>query len=66
MAAVADIVAAFRNVAPEYNAMDDTEVETAVDFCSDFVSEARFGPYYAKAVACYSAHLLKMQGMADE
>ena len=33
---------------------------------ADFVSESRFGPFYAKAVALYAAHLLKLNEIAED
>ncbi len=57
---------AFRLIAKEYTMMDDEEVLAYMEICRDLVSKKRFGPFYAKAVAYYAAHLMKLGEMVED
>lgn len=62
------ILTVFRTIAPEFTAdiVSDAAAETEFSMVADFVSESRFGPFYAKAVALYAAHLLKLNEIAED
>lgn len=57
------ILAAFRQIAPEYSDKSDNEVKGLIVAYEDFVSKRTFGQLYEKAVACLVAHFLKIGDM---
>lgn len=62
----ADILAIFRIVAPEFAEVEDVAVMLQIEFCKDFVSESKFGNFYGKVMAYYTAHMMKIYNVADE
>lgn len=62
----AEILAIFRIIAPEFTEVEDAAVMLQFEFCEDFVSESKFGKFYGKAIAYYSAHMMKLYNIADE
>lgn len=62
------ILTVFRTIAPEFTTdiVSDAAAETEFSMVADFVSESRFGPFYAKAVALYAAHLLKLNEIVED
>lgn len=59
--------ALFRQIAPEFAEITDEEIALQIAFATDFLSEKRFGKFYAKALLYLAAHFMKLQSIvADE
>lgn len=55
----------FRQIATEFEALDDELVEIWMDLTSPLISKKAFGKLYDQALALLTAHRLKMVGYGD-
>lgn len=53
----------FRLIAPEFSAIPDDTVNTALEFVSNELSESKFGSDYTKTHAYLAAHFLAWQAL---
>ena len=58
-----EIIRIFRIIAPEFNTLTDTEVESVIELFAPMVSKKTFGTKYNLALAYFIAHILALQGV---
>ena len=51
---------AFRKIASEFAGKTDEDIQGWLEFAEPFVSKGRFSTLYPYALACYAAHLVKL------
>ena len=55
-----------RTIAPEFEELEDTVLQTWLDLTQPLVSKSAFGAAYEQAVAYLAAHRMKMAGLGTE
>ncbi len=62
---MADILATFRALAPEFAAKTDADVNAMIEIAKPHVSASRFGSFYEQAVAYRAAHEFALQALVQ-
>lgn len=60
-----EILDIIRLVAPEFNSIDDSDMEKWILLAKPFVSKKKFGEFYEQAVAYLVCHMMTTAGLAD-
>ena len=61
-----DQLTLLRTIAPEFEELEDTVLQTWLDLTQPLVSKSAFGAAYEQAVAYLAAHRMKMAGLGAE
>lgn len=59
-----EILAVFRKLAKEFEAVDDSEVLDSIAFYSEMISSPIYGRFYSRAIALLVAHQMKSAELA--
>ena len=60
-----ELLTLLRTIAPEFEDLEDTTLQTWLDLTQPLVSKSAFGAAYEQAVAYLAAHRMKMAGAID-
>ena len=61
-----ELLTLLRTIAPEFEELEDTVLQTWLDLTQPLVSKSAFGAAYEQAVAYLAAHRMKMAGLGAE
>ena len=61
-----ELLTLLRTIAPEFEELEDTVLQTLLDLTQPLVSKSAFGAAYEQAVAYLAAHRMKMAGLGAE
>ena len=61
-----ELLTLLRTIAPEFEELEDTVLQTWLDLTQPLVSKSAFGAAYEQAVAYLAAHRRKMAGLGAE
>ena len=61
-----ELLPLLRTIAPEFEELEDTDLQTWLDLTQPLVSKSAFGAAYEQAVAYLAAHRMKMAGLGAE
>ena len=61
-----ELLTLLRTIAPEFEELEDTVLQTWLDLTQPLVSKSAFGAAYEQAVAYLAAHRMKMAGSGAE
>lgn len=61
-----ELLTLLRTIAPEFEELEDTVLQTWLDLTQPLVSKSAFGAAYEQAVAYLAAHRMKMAGLGTE
>lgn len=61
-----ELLTLLRTIAPEFEDLEDTTLQTWLDLTQPLVSKSAFGAAYEQAVAYLAAHRMKMAGLGAE
>lgn len=61
-----ELLTLLRTIAPEFEELEDTVLQTWLDLTQPLVSKRAFGAAYEQAVAYLAAHRMKMAGLGAE
>lgn len=61
-----ELLTLLRTIAPEFEKLEDTVLQTWLDLTQPLVSKSAFGAAYEQAVAYLAAHRMKMAGLGAE
>lgn len=61
-----ELLTLLRIIAPEFEELEDTVLQTWLDLTQPLVSKSAFGAAYEQAVAYLAAHRMKMAGLGAE
>lgn len=61
-----ELLTLLRTIAPEFEELEDTVLQTWLDLTQPLVSKSAFGAAYEQAVAYLAAHRMKMAGLGEE
>lgn len=61
-----ELLTLLRTIAPEFEELEDTVLQTWLDLTQPLVSKSAFGEAYEQAVAYLAAHRMKMAGLGAE
>lgn len=61
-----ELLTLLRTIAPEFEELEDTVLQTWLDLTQPLVSKSAFGAAYEQAVAYLAAHRMKMAGLGKE
>ena len=61
-----ELLTLLRTIAPEFEELEDTVLQTWLDLTQPLVSKSAFGAAYEQAVAYLAAHRMKMAGVGAE
>lgn len=62
---VMELLTLLRTIAPEFEELEDTVLQTWLDLTQPLVSKSAFGAAYEQAVAYLAAHRMKMAGLGE-
>jgi len=60
-----EIIDIIRLVAPEFNSVDDSDLNSWILLAKPWVSKEKFGEFYEQAVAYLICHFMTTAGLAD-
>ena len=60
-----ELLTLLRTIAPEFEELEDTVLQTWLDLTQPLVSKSAFGAAYEQAVAYLAAHRMKMAGLGE-
>ena len=60
-----ELLTLLRTIAPEFEKLEDTVLQTWLDLTQPLVSKSAFGAAYEQAVAYLAAHRMKMAGLGE-
>ena len=60
-----ELLTLLRTIAPEFEELEDTTLQTWLDLTQPLVSKSAFGAAYEQAVAYLAAHRMKMAGLGE-
>ena len=61
-----ELLTLLRTIAPEFEELEDTVLQTWLDLTQPLVSKSAFGTAYEQTVAYLAAHRMKMAGLGAE
>ena len=61
-----ELLTLLRTIAPEFEELEDTVLQTWLDLTQPLVSKSAFGAAYEQAVSYLAAHRMKMAGLGAE
>ena len=60
-----ELLTLLRTIAPEFEELEDTTLQTWLDLTQPLVSKSAFDAAYEQAVAYLAAHRMKMAGLGE-